>query len=233
MQQGIVKGDALLRLAGISLIVGAIVTAVFNIIAPRSSDPTNMQAAIQLVTANKGFFQLDQLLLAVGIWAIMIGIVGIYRSISSSSGGGAATWARVGFYGVLIGITLWTARFGMAMGSAELAEQWQMATGTDKATLFLVISSIHYIIVALQSMAVIIYWLALVFLGIGMVLSEVYPKWMGGVLIVLGAATVVVVGVPQALAGESQISQFLFAILSVLTLFWALVMGIWITRKAW
>jgi hypothetical protein len=230
MQQGIAKGDALLRLTGISFIIGAIVTAVFNILAPRSGDPTNMQAAIQLVAANKGFFQVDQLLLAVGILAIMIGIAGVYRSISN---GGAAAWARVGFYGVIVGIALWTARFGMAMGSAELAEQWQVATGADKATLFLVISSVHYIVVALQSMAVIVYWLFLVFLGIGMVLSEVYPKWLGGVLIVLGVATVVVVGVPQALAGESQTSQLLFAILSVLTLLWALVMGIWITRKAW
>ena len=81
-----------------------------------------MQVSIQLVAANKGFFQVDQLLLAIGIWAIMIGIVGVYRSISSS-GGGAAAWARVGFYGVIIGITLWTARFAMGIGFAELAEQ--------------------------------------------------------------------------------------------------------------
>ena len=230
MQQGIVKGDVLLRLAGISFIVGAIVTGAFNILAPRSGDPTDMQAGIQAIAANKAFFQVDQLLLAVGIWIVMIGIVGVYRSISN---GGAAAWARVGFYGVIIGITLWTARFAMGIGSAELAEQWQMATGADKATLFMVISSIHYIIVALQSVAVIIYWLALVFLGIGMVLSVVYPKWLGWVPIVLGAATVAIVGVPQALAGESLIFQILFAIFSMLTLLWALVLGIWITRKAW
>ena len=55
------------------------------------------------IVANTGFFQVDQLLLAVGIWAIMIGIVELYHSISS---GGAAACARVGFYGVIVGITL-------------------------------------------------------------------------------------------------------------------------------
>ena len=63
MQQGIVKGDVLLRLAGLSFIVGAIVTGVFNILAPRSGDPSDVQAGIQLIADNKGFFQVDQLLL--------------------------------------------------------------------------------------------------------------------------------------------------------------------------
>ena len=73
-----------------------------------------------IVAANKGFFQVNQMLLAVGIWAIMIGIVGVYRSISN---GNTAAWARVGFYRMIVGITLWTARFAMGIGSAELAEQ--------------------------------------------------------------------------------------------------------------
>ena len=230
MQQGIVKGDVLLRLAGISFIVGAIVTGVFNILAPRSGDPSDVQAGIQLIADNKGFFQVDQLLLAVGIWALMIGWAGVYRSISS---GAAAAWVRLGFYVVIVGTTLWTVRFAMALGVAEVAEQWAAATGADKAAWFLAASSVHHIIYALHSMAVIVFWLAFVFLGIGMVLSTVYAKWLGWVLIILGAATVAVVGVPQALAGESQTLQLLFAILSGLTVLWALVLGIWITRKAW
>ena len=140
---------------------------------------------------------------------------------------------RLGFYGVIVGTTLWTVRFAMALGAAELVEQWAAATGSDKTTWFLVVSSVHHIIYALQSVAIIVHWLSFIFLGIGMVLSTVYAKWLGWVLIILGAVTVVVVGVPQALAGESQTLQFLFAILSGLTVLWALVLGIWITRKAW
>ncbi|MFQ5814743.1 MAG: hypothetical protein ACE5I2_16315 [Anaerolineae bacterium] len=232
MQQQIAKGDVLQRLAGVSFIVGAIVTGVFNILHPRISDPTDMQAFIQGVADNNGgFWEVDHLLLAVGVWALMIGIVGVYRSIST---GGAAAWARLGFYGAVVGTTLWTALFAlMGLGLSEVVEQWEKAAGADKATLFLVASSLARFEGGLSSMSVIVYWLAFVFLGIGMVLSTVYPKWVGWPIIILGVLTVAAVGIPVALAGISQTLEILFVILSMLTLVWALVLGVWITRKAW
>ncbi|MEE8472527.1 MAG: hypothetical protein V3S82_05105, partial [Dehalococcoidia bacterium] len=63
--------------------------------------------------------------------------------------------------------------------------------------------------------------------------STVYPKWLGWTAIVLGAAIVAAVGVPQALTGITRTLQLLFAALSILTALWALVLGIWIARKAW
>ncbi len=232
MQQGIAKGDVLQRIAGISFIVGAVLLLVFNILAPRVSDPTDMKQVLQSIADNRGgFWELDHLLLAVGIWGLMIGVVGVYRSITT---GAAAVWARLGFYGVIVGTTLWSVTFALVgLGLAAVVGEWARASGPDQATLFLVASSISDVSRGMLSMTVIAHWMALTFVGIGMALSTVYPKWMGWTLIVLGAAMVAAVGVPQALTGITQTLQLLFAALSILTTLWALVLGIWITRKAW
>ncbi len=232
MQQGIAKGDALSRIAGISFIVGAVLLLVFNALLPRVSDPTNTQAVLQNIAANRGgVWELYHLLLAAGIWGLMIGVVGVYRSVTTGS---AAVWARLGFYGVIVGTTLWSVLFALeGLGLAAVVGEWAKASGADKATLFLVASSLGKINLGLFSMTIIAYWLALTFVGIGMVLSTVYPKWLGWAAIVLSVAIVAAVGVPQALTEMTQTLQLLFVILSLLITLWALVLGIWITRKAW
>jgi hypothetical protein len=81
-------------------------------------------------------------------------------------------------------------------------------------------------------MTVIVFWLALAFLGIGMVLSTVYPKWMGWVLLILGVLIVGVVGIPQAVGDPSRALDIIFGVLAGLTSIWAIVVGLWVTRKA-
>ncbi|MBI2872046.1 MAG: hypothetical protein HYY00_02515 [Chloroflexi bacterium] len=233
MQQGIVKGDVLQRLAGLSFIAGAILLIVFNAIFPRASDPADVGQLVQKIADTRGgFWEVDHLLLAVGIWAFMIGATGVYRSIST---GGAAVWARLGFYGVIVGTTLFTVLFALeGFGLPQVVELWEKAAGADKAALFQVASSLAWMNAGLFSMTIIVYWLALLFLGVGMALSTVYPKWLGWGIIVLAAAIIIVVGLPQAFAGPSQlVTNTLFPILSILATVWGLALGVWTIRKAW
>ena len=86
----------------------------------------------------------------------------------------------------------------------------------------------------LFGMTIILYWLALAFLGIGLVASSVYPKWLGWAIILPAVATVVAVGIPQTVAGSSHIiNNVFFPILAISSTLWALIMGGWITRRAW
>jgi hypothetical protein len=102
--EGIVKGDVLQWLARPSLIVGGIVLIVFNVLFPRVDDPDDKMMLVQSIADNNGgFYELTNLLLAAGFILMMIGIIGIYRSISV---GGGAAWVRMGFYGVTMGTTL-------------------------------------------------------------------------------------------------------------------------------
>ncbi|MBI4297737.1 MAG: hypothetical protein HY676_04320 [Chloroflexi bacterium] len=232
-QQGINKGDVLLRLAGPSFIVGAILLVVFNILHPRPDDPSVAAQMVQKIAENRGgFWEVVNLLLAVGIWAFMIGAAGVYRSISAGSG---AVFARLGFYGIIVGTALWSALFAlMGFGLPLVVEEMQNATGTTAATLGVVASSLVGMTTGLFSMTIIVYWLAFIFLGAGMALSRVYPKLLGWVGVVLGVATVGAVGLPQAFAGPSDVvTNLLFPILATISTAWGLAIGIWLVRKAW
>ncbi|MBI4200639.1 MAG: DUF4386 family protein [Chloroflexi bacterium] len=221
-QEGISKGDVLQKLAGLSFIAGAILLIVSNALFPRPADPSDAAQFVQKIADSRGgFWEVDTLLLAVGIWAVMIGATGVYRSIST---GGAAAWARLGYYGVIVGVTVWTVLLALNLGLSQAVK----LAGTDRAVQVMAMTTS-----GVFSMSIIVLWLALTFLGIGMVLSAVYPKWAGWAIIVLGVATVIV-GILQGLGGPSKtVTNVLFPIVSILTTLWGLVLGIWITRKAW
>ncbi|MBI2288235.1 MAG: hypothetical protein HYY41_02030 [Chloroflexi bacterium] len=228
-QQGIVKGDALQKLGSAGFIIGAILLVIFNILLPRAADPSNVQEMLKKMGGQEALSQVSALLIAVGTWAVMIGTAGVYRSISA----GGAAWARLGFYGTVVGTAMWTVSLALHMATAGAAANWMTAPAAGQATAYSVAAALSAAGLATFSMTIIVVWLALIFLGIGMVLSTVYPRWLGWVVIVLGIATVVAVGLPQAFAGISSTLNLIFMALSLLTTLWILVIGIWVARKAW
>jgi hypothetical protein len=228
-QQGIVKGDVLQRVGSAGFIIGAILLVIFNVLLPRAADPSSTQAVLQKWGGQEVLTQICALLLAVGIWAVMLGVAGVYRSISA----GGAAWARLGFYGIVVGTAMWAVNFALTMAAAGAAANWLAAPAAGQATAYSVAASLYAASAAVETMSIIVFWLALVFLGIGMVLSTVYPRWMGWVGIVLGIATVAAVGIIEAFAGPSSTLELTFMVLSLLTTLWALVIGIWVARKAW
>ncbi len=158
----------------------------------------------------------------------MIGIAGVYRSISS---GGAAAWASLGFYGVIIATTLRSVFLALdGVGLAAVVEQWEMATGADKATIFVVFSSLYGVLDGMRSMVDVVYGLSHVMLGIGIALSTVYPRWLGWALIIVGIGWTAV-GLVIGVAGMSAALVIPFGIVFILTVLWHLVMGIVITRR--
>ena len=123
-----------------------------------------------------GRWETAQLLILVGLWALMVGMVGVYRSIST---GGAAAWARLGFYGVIVGTTLGTLHHGIELGFPALVEEWEEATGSDKAMLLQIGTSIRQVDLGIIDVSAIVLSLALTFLGVGMVLSRGLSQMVG------------------------------------------------------
>ncbi len=225
MAQEETKGDVLQRIAGVSFIAGGILLIVFNALFPRVDDPSDTQLVLTKLADNETFSLIVQLGIAVGLWALMIGVVGVYRSIST---GGAAAWARLGFYGIIVGVTLQTAAYAAGIAATgAAAEQGGTELGTAAYTIAAALNATSN---SLFFMSVIVAWLALAFLGVGMVLSTVYPKWLGWAILILGVATVVV-GFIGALTDPTQVLDLTFGVLAGLSTIWALVIGIIITRR--
>ncbi|MBI4268034.1 MAG: hypothetical protein HY662_04535, partial [Chloroflexi bacterium] len=174
-QQGIIKGDTLQRLGSLGFIIGAVILIVANVLLQRPGDPGNTQEVLTTWGNKAGLVALVGFLIAVGNWAIMIGTAGIYRSITASG----AAWARLGFYGVIVGTAIGTISNGLFMPTASIAADWLAATGADKAAALSVATALFHVGGVTFTMYILVEWLAIFFLGIGMARSAVYPKWLG------------------------------------------------------
>ncbi len=76
------------------------------------------------------------------------------------------------------------------------------------------------------------YYLSWLLLGIGMMLSKVYPRWMAWVVLAV-LAVIFVSGFPGVLTSPAQMGGITFTVPAVLTATWALILGVWVTRRAW
>ena len=227
--QGIAKGDVLQRIAGIAFIVGSIATLVANALAPRAADPSIVAERLTTLGENESLQRIALLVLIFGFWALLVGAVGVYRSLST---GTAAAWAPLAFYGFLGATTLATVGIATALATTKAAVDWVAAGSTTATTEYAIAASLIAISNSLFDVMTVGYWLALLTLGVGMVLSDTYPRWLGWGILVLGAL-VVAVSVPRLFTEPTQVREIVFAIPAGLTSVWALVMGIWVTRKAW
>ena len=229
-QQGIVKGDVLQKIGSAGFIIGAILLVIFNVLLPRADDPSITQEVLQKLGGQEVLTEVCALLLAIGAWAVMLGAAGVYRSISTGAG---AAWTRLGFYGIVVGTAMWAVNFALTMATAGAAANWLAAPAAGQVTAYSVAASLYAGSQAVETMSIIVYWLALAFLGIGMAVSTVYPRWLGWIGIVLGIGTMAAVGIVAAFTGLSSTLQLTFMVLSLLSMLWALVTGIWVARKAW
>ena len=226
MLQESYRGDASQKIAGIALIAGGILTLVFNVIFPRADDPNVMTQVLQALARNEALSILVYLGIAVGVWAIMIGIAGISHNITDGAG---AAWARMGFYGVILGTSLLTVFSGIGIESVGAAVDW-VASGSTDATALGVAAALNLSSSAAFNMTILFNWLGMAFVGIGLVLSDSYPKWLGWVLLVI-SVVLVIISVSRFFYDTTQITEILFAAPAALTSVWAVVMGIWITNK--
>jgi len=227
-QYGIAKGDTQQKLGSAGFIIGAILMTVGSLLLPPSIGVSNWRESVKDVGEQAALLQTCALLITFGYWGVMIGTVGIYRSITVSG----AAWARLGFYFQLMGTTMWT--IGLAVGDISFpaaAANWLSASADAKEAASIVLAAIPGFTRGLFPIEVIAIWLAFTFIGIGMVQSDVYPRWLGWIGLILGVLGIPL-GIMQTFAGrESTLS--IFMVLNISTILWTLVTGIWVARKAW
>jgi Domain of unknown function (DUF4386) len=227
-QHGIVQGDALQRLGSAGYIVGALLIAIGGFLLPRAANPSNLQEMLKPLGEQEVLTQVCVLLITSGYWAVMIGAAGVYRSITA----GGASWARLGFYFIIVGTALWTVILSLDVDQASAVAKWLAAPTEGKEAAYSVVTTLTAIGRGIYAMSIMVYWLALVFLGIGMVRSAVYPRWLGWVGLIVGI-TGVPLGIIQTFTERSSTLTLMYVLLSFVTTLWFLAVGIWVARTAW
>lgn len=232
-QQSILKGNTLLKIGGVGLIVGAILM-VISTIWPASVDLSGAAVVQKKFGEQAVILQICALLMTFGYFGGMAGMAGIYRSITANgeTTSGAA-WARLGFYFLLIGTAMWTIGSSLNVSYPAAIVNWQAAPAEGKDAAYNIVAVFSPIGFGrgLFPLEVIVNWLAFALLGMGMLQSAIYPRWLGWVGLVLGISGIFL-GITQTFTGRES-SLILFGILLYLTTTWWLLTGIWVTRKAW
>jgi len=227
-QHGIVRGDALQRIGSAGYIVGALLIVIGGLLLPRATNPSNLQEMLKPLGEQEVLTQVCVLLITSGYWAVMMGAAGVYRSITA----GGAAWARLGFYLIIVGTAVWTLILSLDVSQARAVATWLAAPTEGKEAAYSVVATLAAIGRGIYATSIMVYWLALVFLGIGMVRSAVYPRWLGWVGLTLGI-TGVSLGIIQTFSGRFSTLTLVYVVLSFVTTLWFLAVGIWVARTAW
>lgn len=228
-QQGIVKGDALQKISSAGFIIGAILFGIGGLLMPYAAKPTNnVQEMLKPLGEHEFRTYVSSLIVTIGFLAAMIGTAGLYRSITAAG----AAWARLGFYFTLVGTALWTVSLSLDIATASSVANWLAAPAGSKEAAYTVVAAVNAVGRGVIPITWIVYWLAYAFLGIAMIHSLIYPRWLGWIGLIL-ATIVVTVGIIQTFNARSTTLTLVFAVLMLLTALWDLVAGIWVARRAW
>ena len=231
MSQGesIVRGDTHQKLSGIGFIVGSLLIIIGSLLLPRASNLSDVQAMQKAYSEHATLLQACALLLTFGFLAVMIGTSGIYQSITK----GGAAWARLGFYFHLVGVALWTVGMSLDISYPAAIINWLESPAASREVAYSVVTVLSPVGFGRGAfpLNVIVNWLAFAFLGIGMIQSTVYPRWMGWCGLLLGI-TGLALGITMTFTGREALID-IFVIFMILNLLWWLTCGIWVIRKAW
>jgi hypothetical protein len=228
-QQSIVKGDALQRISSAGFFIGAILIIVGGLLMPHTSLPTtDLQEMLKPLGEHEFLTQLSSLIMAIGFWAALLGTTGIYRSINAVG----SAWALMGFNFTLIGTVLWTISLSGDVATASNVSNWLAAPVESKEAAWSVIAAFSTAGRGLLALTWMIYWLGLAFLGMAMIQSNVYPRWLGSVALIM-SIPIIGLGTIQVFVPRSIILTMIFSMLMILTVLWNLITGIWVARKTW
>ncbi len=227
-QDGIVKGEARQKIGSAGLIAGFILLVTGGIW-PLFVGFDSIETGARVFGEYAVQLQACALLLTFGFWAASVGMGEIRRTIVA----GGASWARLGFYFLTIGTTLWTIGMSLDITYPAALVRWQVApeAGKEAAHILAQVFSGLGFGRGFFPLEVIVIWMAFTLMGIGMVQSGIYPRWMGWVGLVLGLVGMPL-GISQTFTGR-EASLNIFKALLVATTFWFLAVGIWLARKAW
>jgi len=220
----------LTRIGAAAATLGAVLGLVVNVLHPRVTDPANTKAFLHKV-AESPIWVGDHVGIIFAVLLVTGGLVAVYRSIASGPG---AAWARLGFAAALVsaGVGLVTVAVeGIAFKRVAMA--WASAPKGEKAVAFRVADALVQIQWGLDSVWILVFFgVTFILYGVAVILSDVYPKWLGWVAVGGGLGSSLIglhIGyrVPSPL-----VVNILFPIFSILLTAWIFIMGVLLWRRS-
>ena len=190
---------SVLRWGGLAAMVGAAVGTVANLMHPRSDDLGSAQGLVDLA-ADSGLWVIDHYLIAWSIALAGIGIIALMRSLVQEP---ARSWGWIAIAFTIGSVTvgyLLAAIDGTALkDAAENGGEEALAVAQVSAGLF-------------TAMMGSLFGLTPVLIGIALMSTTQYPKWLGTVALASGVIGLFTASYQYLVGYEPMISNYLFTL---------------------
>ena len=210
-------------------IVGSLLGLVGNLIHPATplGDP---QGVARVIAANDAWFAIH-FGIVIGITLMFGGLIALYHSIR---GGLPEALARFGLFaagvGIAVGLIL-TILDGVA--AKQLADEWASATAETRFIALQNVLTNETMNFALASLFNFIFaGVTFILFGLAVALSDVYPRWLGWVVVAAGLVSVGASLVQGAPGEPTSLSRILTIIGPTIITLWLLIIGVLMGRKA-
>ena len=186
---GQLGGDAAIttRIGAVALPLGVIVIAIAEYFHPAREDPMDNHAVF-MEYAHSDIWTAVHFAEYFGFLLLLGGLIALYYSVSAKPGVGAGL-APFGFAAAVTAAASYTvlqAVDGVALKRA--VDAWANAPASQKAAAFAAAEAVRWIEIAMNSFSFFLAGLTLFLFGLAIALGTVYPRWVGLIAAVSGAA---------------------------------------------
>jgi hypothetical protein len=218
----------MLRIGGVSAILGSLLAGVGNLMHPVT--PRDDPEGVAQVIAQSDQWALIHMIILFGTILMLAGLVAIRHAID---GGLPEALARLGVYAGTIGVTVGMITVILdGVAAKTLADQWAVAPESEKTLALHLVSAnetINFAIAGLFNMS--FAGVPFILLGLAIALSNAFPRWLGWTAMMAGSGSIAA-GLVQAFTGKPTIASLILTIIgpTVISL-WLLAMGVLLLRK--
>jgi hypothetical protein len=216
------------RIGAVALPLGIVVLVVAEIFHPSREDPMD-NPAVFMEYAHSNIWTADHLAEYFGFLLLLGGLVALYHSLSAKPGAGAgiAPFALAATVTTAASYTVLQAVDGITLKRA--VDAWVSAPDAQKTAAFAAAETVRWTEIGMNSFSNLLTGLTLLLYGLAIALGSVYPRWVGWVAIVSGAAFMFHGAVVVAYEGFVPSIVKLVGIL--LLAVWALIMAVLMWRN--
>ena len=216
------------RLGGVALPLGIFILVVSEIFHPSKEDPTDHSAVFREY-AHSDIWTTVHLGQYFGFLFLLGGLVALYYSISArpGAGPGLAPFGLAAAVTAAASYTVLQAVDGITLKHA--VDAWVSAPAAEKTATFAAAEAVRWTEIGMNSLSNFLTGLTLVLYGAAIALGRVYPRWLGWMAVVSGAAFMYHGAVEVAYEGfvPSVIKLMGLLLLAV----WAFIMAILMWRN--
>lgn len=219
----------MLRLGGGAAVVGSAIAMVGNLLHPAT--PTRDPHGVAHTIASTDMWVAVHVAIVLGLIIMAGGFAGLYQALR---GGAAGAVARMGFMAAIAGTTVGLILVILdGVAAKHIADAWASAPLDESAAALRILMAEETMNFALASLFNILFaGVTFILFGVAVLLSSVFPRWLGWPAVVAGVGSVLV-GLVQAQVGEStgltRIATIIFP--TIITL-WTAVIGILLIRRS-